>query len=248
MLRNADTGGLNAYNGSADQVLAMEFGYDLYGEADDPLYLFDVNRPVNQRQAKLHGWELGGQYFFGESGFGIYANYTLVEGDVAIDNAGDPGIDQFALLGLSDTANAMLMYEKFGWSVRLAYNWRDEYLILANQGGSRNPFYVESYQQWDLSASYRLNENMTLGLGHQRRARASAHRRLDRRVIAGPRALVACDRWPGDRGDGTRTVARRPPDQPGPAPRIACPATLRAARALIASSTARFAAIDVVSA
>jgi TonB-dependent receptor len=164
LLRNPQTGGLNAYDGSSAQSLNMEFTYDLVGEADDPLYLFDVNRPVNQRAAKLHGWELGGQYFFGDSGFGVYGNYTVVMGDISIDNAGDPGVDQFALLGLSDTANAMLMYEKYGWSARLAYNWRDEYLILANQGGSRNPFYVESYQQWDLSTSYNFNEQMSVSL------------------------------------------------------------------------------------
>ena len=164
LLRNPGTGGLGAYNGSSEQSLDMEFTYDLVGEADDPFYLFDVNRPVNQRAAKLHGWELGGQYFFGDTGFGVYGNYTVVMGDISIDNAGDPGVDQFALLGLSDTANAMFMYEKYGWSVRLAYNWRDEYLILANQGGSRNPYYVESYQQWDLSTNYSFNENMSVSL------------------------------------------------------------------------------------
>jgi TonB-dependent receptor len=88
---------------------------------------------------------------------------TIVNGDIAIDDAGDPSVDQFALLGLSDTANAMLMYENFGWSARLAWNWRDEYLILSNQGGSRNPFYVEQYEQWDLSVSYKFNEKFTVG-------------------------------------------------------------------------------------
>ncbi|MBU8976716.1 MULTISPECIES: TonB-dependent receptor [unclassified Lysobacter] len=165
MLRNAGaTGGLAAYDGSSAQTLAMENAYDLVGEADDPLYEFDVNRPVNQNSANLHGWEMGGQYFFGESGFGIYANYTLVDGDVAFDNTVIER-DQFALLGLSDTANVMFMYEKFGWSVRLAWNWRDEYLIAANQNGSnRNPYYVEEYEQWDLGVNYTLNDNWQFGL------------------------------------------------------------------------------------
>ncbi|HEX7803469.1 MAG TPA: TonB-dependent receptor [Pseudoxanthomonas sp.] len=163
LLRN-DPSGLAAFNGTGAQALATETAYNLVGEADDPLYQFNVNRPVNQNQAKLHGWELGGQYFFGDSGFGILANYTLVKGDVGYDNGGDPGIDQFALTGLSDTANAMFMYEKYGWSVRLAWNWRDEYLILANQGGSRNPYYVEAYEQWDLSVNYALDDHWSFGL------------------------------------------------------------------------------------
>jgi TonB-dependent receptor len=165
LLRNQGaTGGLAAYNGSGAQVLAMEAAYNLVGESDDPLYLFDVNRPTNQNKAKLHGWELGGQWFMGDSGFGISANYTIVKGDVGYDNGGNPLVDQFALTGLSDTANAVFMYEKYGWSARLAYNWRDEYLILANQGNSRNPYYVEAYGQWDMSVNYQINEHLSVGL------------------------------------------------------------------------------------
>ena len=163
LLRN-DPNGLAAFNGTGAQQLATENAYNLTGEADDPLYLFNVNRPVNQSQAKLDGWELGGQYFFGQSGFGVSANYTIVRGDVGYDNGGDPNIDQFALTGLSDTANAVLMYEKYGWSARIAYNWRDEYLILANQGASRNPYYVEPFQQVDVSLNYTLSDHWSFGL------------------------------------------------------------------------------------
>lgn len=163
MLRNAATGGLAAYNGSSAQSLALETAYDLVGEADDPLYEFDVNKPINQNKAKIHGWELGGQYFFGQTGFGVFANYTIVQGDVGFDN-NVIDRDQFALLGLSDTANVMLMYEKYGWSARLAWNWRDEYLIAANMDGSnRNPYYVEAYDQFDLSVGYQFNTNWSIG-------------------------------------------------------------------------------------
>ncbi len=166
MLRNAAaTGGLAAYNGSSAQLLAMESAYDLYGEPDDPLYTFAVQRPVNQEAARIHGWELGGQYFFGNTGFGVLANYTIVKGDVSFNDAQDPalGIPQFALLGLSDTANLVLMYEKFGFTARLAYNWRDEFLYATNQNGSNaNPFYVEEYDQIDLSVGYDFNDHLTL--------------------------------------------------------------------------------------
>lgn len=195
LLRN-DPGGLAAFNGTGAQALATEAAYNLYGEADDPLYLFNVNRPVNQNDSKLDGWELGGQYFFGDSGFGVFANYTLVDGDVGYDDAGDPGIDQFSLTGLSDTANAMFMYEKFGWSVRLAWNWRDDYLILANQGSSRNPYYVEAYEQWDLSVNYALNDHWSFGLeainltGEDVRWHARTEQQLMRLIDQGPRYMV----------------------------------------------------------
>ena len=160
MLRNAAaTGGLANFNGSDAQWQQMATAYDLVGNTDDPLYLFNVNRPINQHKATLHGFELGWQYFFGDSGFGVQANYTKVLGDVSVNNYALPGVNQFALTGLSDTANAVLMYEKHGWSVRLAWNWRDKYLIAANQEGSNtNPYYVEPYHQVDLSVNYALND------------------------------------------------------------------------------------------
>lgn len=164
MLRNPETGGLAAYNGSDAQWQAIATAYNLIGRAEDPLYLFDVNRPINQRKAKIHGWEIGGQYFFGDSGFGVAANYTIVNGNVSVDNAALPSVDQFALTGLSDTANLVLMYENYGWSARLAWNWRDRYLIAANQNGNnRNPYYVEAYDQLDLSVSYAFNDQWTVG-------------------------------------------------------------------------------------
>ena len=83
-------GGLAAFNGSSEQNLAIENAYDLVGKAADPLYTFNVNRPVNQEEAKIDGWEIGGQYFFGESGFGVLANYTIVDGDVGFDDRRAP--------------------------------------------------------------------------------------------------------------------------------------------------------------
>ncbi|WP_447729725.1 TonB-dependent receptor [Pseudoxanthomonas suwonensis] len=198
MLRNeAATGGLGAYNGSQAQVLDMESRFDITGTDADPLYVFDVNIPVNQRAATLHGWEIGGQYFFGDSGFGILANYTIVEGDVGIDRAADPNADVFALTGLSDTANVVLMYEKYGWSARLAWNWRDEYLLAANQNGNnRNPYFVEEYDQFDLSVSYRLTDNLSLGFeainltGEDVRWHARSTRQFVRLVEQSPRYMV----------------------------------------------------------
>jgi TonB-dependent receptor len=94
----------------------------------------------------------------------LQANYTKVNGGngTKFDDTGSPAVNQFALLGLSDTANAVVMYEKFGLTARLAWNWRDEFLLSANNGGSRNPRYVEAYQQFDLSLGYDINDNLAL--------------------------------------------------------------------------------------
>lgn len=156
------TGGAANFDGTEAQHLAFAAQYDITPNSSDPLYTFNVSRPVNNREAKIHGWEIAGQHFFGDTGFGVQANYTIVQGDVAFDDAGDPNINQFALQGLSDSANLVLMYEKFGFAVRLAYNWRDDFLQNTNVGNFRSPQYVEEYQQVDLSVGYDVTDSLTL--------------------------------------------------------------------------------------
>jgi TonB-dependent receptor len=162
MLQNPTTGGLAAFDGSLNQANAME-AYDVLATAANPDYVFNVSKPINNKEAKIHGWELGGQYFFGDSGFGVLANYTIVRGDVEFDNLASPTLNQFALLGLSDSANGVLMFEKFGFTARLAYNWRDEFLAQTNVGGgNRNPIYVEAYDQIDMSLGYDFNDHFAV--------------------------------------------------------------------------------------
>lgn len=132
-------------------------------DANDPLLDIAVNQPRNNKDAGIDGIEIQGQHFFGDTGFGIAASYTLVDGDVEFNVAGDPNASQFALQGLSDTANMTLIYEKNGLSARLAYNWRDEFLTSSNDGsGFNNPIFVEEYGQLDLSIGYEVNDQLSL--------------------------------------------------------------------------------------
>ncbi|MFV0622982.1 TonB-dependent receptor [Sphingomonas sp. ac-8] len=117
---------------------------------DDPL-IFQISQPVNSDQtAAIHGWEFAVQHSFWDTGFGTILNYTIVNGDAVYDNTQPSSVTQFALTGLSDSANAVLFYDKGGLQARVAYNWRDEFL----SGSGPNPFYVEAYGQVDASASY----------------------------------------------------------------------------------------------
>lgn len=128
--------------------------------ADDPLMEYEFSTTVNNREAKLYGAEFAAQHFFGDTGFGVQANYTIVKGDVKFDNL-DLTSDQFALLGLSDTANLVLMYEGYGFETRLAANWRDEFLNQTGWG-SNNPGYVEAYTQLDLNVTYNVTDNLSV--------------------------------------------------------------------------------------
>ncbi len=125
-------------------------------QAGDPEITWEVTTPVNLQNRKVDGWELNAQYMFGDSGFGGQANYTLVESDETYDVF---NFDQSAALtGLSDSANIVGFYEKDSVQVRLAYNWRDDFL----QSLGSEPRFVEAYGQWDLSASYEINENLSV--------------------------------------------------------------------------------------
>ncbi|TQV70980.1 TonB-dependent receptor [Aliikangiella marina] len=139
----------------------FEAAVDISANADDPLMQFLYQAPVNNKEAQIDGFEIAVQHFFGESGFGIQANYTTVDGDVGFDLSAAPDVTQFALQGLSDTANVVFMYEKFGWNARLSYNWRDDFLNSAARYASE-PGFVEEYSQVDLSVGYEFNEDLTI--------------------------------------------------------------------------------------
>ena len=128
---------------------------------EDPAATFRIAVPWNQRSASLDGLEVSLQHMFGESGFGGSVNFTIVDSDLSYDN--ESLGDQFAIEGLSDSANLVAFYEDYGWSARIAYNWRDEFLAgRFDPGGLPNPVYTDEYGQWDLSVSYDVNDALTV--------------------------------------------------------------------------------------
>jgi TonB-dependent receptor len=142
-----------------DNTTFFENNANISANDDDPLMMFRYNEPVNTNEAKLYGFELAAQHFFGETGFGIQANYTIVRGDIGFDLASNA--TQFALVGLSDTANLVFMYEKDDFSARLAYNWRDEFLNNANRTNGE-PEFTEAYSQLDFNASYQVTDELSV--------------------------------------------------------------------------------------
>ncbi|MBJ7499295.1 MAG: TonB-dependent receptor [Sphingopyxis sp.] len=124
----------------------------------DPLVNFEITTPINSDQtASLNGWEFALQHSFWDTGFGVILNYTIVNGDAVYDNTQPSSVAQFALTGLSDSANAVAYYDKNGLQARVAWNWRDEFLA----GTGPNPFYTEEYWQIDASASYEFIPGFT---------------------------------------------------------------------------------------
>ena len=148
----------------ADFAVDVATAYDIVPNADDPPMVFRTATPVNNRQANIYGAELAVQHFFGDSGFGIQANYTVVQGDIGFDIVSDPGTSQFALTGLSDTANLVGIFENEFLQARVAWNWRDDYLQRTNEGNSRNPVFVEAYDQLDASVTWLVTDQLAVSV------------------------------------------------------------------------------------
>lgn len=132
------------------------------GVTGDAPMIFDITTLQNgDFERTIDGWELAVQHMFGESGFGVMANYTKAESDdLEFDNF--VLTNQVAMTGLSDTYNIVGIYENYGVSTRLAYNYRDEFLSQAGTATGPNPVYVEGYGQFDLTVSYDLTEDLQL--------------------------------------------------------------------------------------
>lgn len=126
---------------------------------DNESVVYSLQAPTNEQKATVDGWEVAVQHAFGDSGFGVIVNATFVDADVKFDaNSLDA---QFALPGLSDSANFVAFYDKNRIQARVAYNWRDDFLNGFGMTGSNDPRYTEAYGQWDMSASYDFRDNYT---------------------------------------------------------------------------------------
>ena len=175
---------------SAEDVANDDTGTLTEADINGPL-LFTLSFPENQDAANVYGWEFNIQHNFGETGFGVIANYTKAwsntgyittpttercQEDALVAVGGKCMITQFALAGLSDSANFIAFYDKDGLNARVAYNWRDDFFagdgqsqgaFYADNGDRRigeNPTFVQDYGQIDISASYELNDNLTVFL------------------------------------------------------------------------------------
>lgn len=132
------------------------------GQPGDPTLTFKINTPVNQHAASLRGFEFNVQNAFGNSGFGVSANYTLVMSGLKYDNANMN--DQFALVGLSNSANVVAFYENDHVNARMAYNWRGQFLASTFDGSGPNPVYTEPYGQVDMTLGYNVDAHLSFQL------------------------------------------------------------------------------------
>lgn len=136
-------------------------GTPVVGDQNDPVANFSILSPFNSGDASIDGFELALQHVFGDTGFGIQANYTIVDSDAEFDPS---AITQTVnLIGLSDSANLVGFYESDRFQVRLAMNYRDEFLFSENQLRVQGePVFFDAYTQIDLSTSWFIDDRYTV--------------------------------------------------------------------------------------
>lgn len=139
---------------------------------------FDVTRNMNGPNGKVKGFELAYQQFAdflpgGWAGLGLQANYTFVDssgGSNLAVNSLDPNQvtnanAELPLEGMSKHSfNVAALYEHFGISARLAYNWRSKYLLTTSAANLNAPVWFEDYGQLDASLVYAITQNIKVGV------------------------------------------------------------------------------------
>ena len=162
---------LEWYISRSTSITAAGFYRDISGyiqtysqpEAFGGSYL--VSRPRNTDNGFLTGAELAYQQFFdflpgALSGFGVQLNGTYIDGKV--DDPINGGRQR--IVNVSHWAyNAVAIYEKYGITGRLAYNWRSSYVDSYNSGGVQgSTILADPVSRLDFSGSYSPTQWLTL--------------------------------------------------------------------------------------
>lgn len=150
-----------------------------YTSTNGETVTFLVSRNMNGSNGEVKGIEVAYQQFYDMlpgflSGLGFMANFTYVDSsggkntavnileEAQVDGAED---EELPLEGMSETAyNVALMYEKYGVSARLAYNWREEYLLTTSAANIQRPVWMEDYGQLDASVFYSITPSIKIGV------------------------------------------------------------------------------------
>ena len=119
----------------------------------------EFETPINAPNGHLMGLELNWQQKFSflpgwASGFGVFANYTWTDAEIETAQAYG-GRNKFSLPGQSENNyNLALFYEMAGFSARLSYTKRSDYLEEINADDPDFDLFVEGREQLDFTASY----------------------------------------------------------------------------------------------
>ena len=133
---------------------------DRYDEDNEIWVPVNFAQPGNGLGGTIDGIELGIQHDLG--GYGFSANYTYT--DSSAKETRDISMPGTGLVeGTSqDMLNLTAYYENDDFQARVMYNYRSEWYKGLHFNGDE--LFNDEFGQWDASASYNLNENVTFTL------------------------------------------------------------------------------------
>ncbi|WP_298632537.1 TonB-dependent receptor [uncultured Umboniibacter sp.] len=129
-----------------------------------------ISAPTNGESGKIYGFELNYQQFYDWlpgvfGGLGMSVNYANIQDKGSPNGGADTAFDDLPLEGLSEhNFNVAMMYEKYDFSGRLAYNWRSEYLLTSRDVITTLPIYNADMGYLDASLFYDISENFQVGV------------------------------------------------------------------------------------
>lgn len=141
--------------------------------------VFDLTQQTNGAHGKIKGFELAYTQFFDRlpgalGGLGFQGNLTYVDSDGGANTAvnvfdanqtTNAKIANLPLEGLSKWSyNVAAIYEKYGVSARLAYNWRSHYLLTTSAANINYPVWSEAYGQLDGSFLVTVAKHFKVGV------------------------------------------------------------------------------------
>lgn len=136
------------------------------GGPNGPITTFDIIEPRNGDNASLYGVELAFQNRFtflpgALDGLGVYANYTYVNSEATLPGANltSPGRTSILPGQAKNVANFALSYEKYGFSGRASWHYRDKFLSQVSNDPLRDIF-VDDHLQFDVNMSQKITKNI----------------------------------------------------------------------------------------
>ncbi|MDF3022066.1 MAG: TonB-dependent receptor [Steroidobacteraceae bacterium] len=136
---------------------------------------WEVDTTVNGDQGTVRGFEVGYSQFYDAlpgwlRGLGVQANFTYVDSRGGSPTAGPTGDAAtvppgLPLEGLSKKSyNVVGLYQRGPVEARLAYNWRQRWLLTTHDGDGKGSVWNDDYGQLDASVFVRLNDHIQIGL------------------------------------------------------------------------------------
>jgi len=177
------------YFNSTGSLTATMFYKDIYNFiANSPTNLSFTNngvtrtvqviQPYNAGHGKVKGFEVAYQQYYdflpgALRGFGVQANFTYIDSKGTRNGAVNPydntqitnsAAEDLPLEGMSKTSyNVAALYDLGKVSARLAYNWRERYLLTTTAANINIPAWYDDYGQLDGSVFYTVNDALKIG-------------------------------------------------------------------------------------